>query len=88
MRVVVIGGTGHIGTYLVPRLLAGGHQVVSLSRGRREPYQGAAGWRRVQQVVIDRSAAEAEGSFPATVRELQPDAVIDLICFTLVGQLS
>ena len=24
-RVVVIGATGHIGTYLVPRLVAGGH---------------------------------------------------------------
>jgi uncharacterized protein YbjT (DUF2867 family) len=29
MRVVVIGGTGHVGTYLVPRLVARGHEVVS-----------------------------------------------------------
>ena len=27
MRVLVIGGTGHIGSYLVPRLLLAGHEV-------------------------------------------------------------
>lgn len=25
-RVVVIGATGHVGTYLVPRLVRGGHE--------------------------------------------------------------
>jgi len=29
MRMVVIGATGHIGTYLVPRLVAAGHEVVA-----------------------------------------------------------
>jgi nucleoside-diphosphate-sugar epimerase len=29
-RVVVIGATGHIGTYLVPRLVAGGHEVIAV----------------------------------------------------------
>ncbi len=38
MRVVVIGGSGHIGTYLVPRLVVAGHEVISISRGEREPY--------------------------------------------------
>lgn len=28
MRIVVIGGTGHVGTYLVPRLMEGGHEVI------------------------------------------------------------
>ena len=32
-RVVVIGATGHIGSYLVPRLVLGGHQVIAVSRG-------------------------------------------------------
>ena len=40
MRVVVIGATGHVGTYLVPRLVRGGHEVVALSRGEREPTAG------------------------------------------------
>lgn len=38
MRVVVIGGSGHIGSYLVPRLVRAGHEVVSLSRGNTLPY--------------------------------------------------
>ena len=40
-RVVVIGATGHVGTYLVPRLVRAGHEVVALSRGEREPYRPA-----------------------------------------------
>jgi uncharacterized protein YbjT (DUF2867 family) len=39
MRVVVIGGTGHIGTYLVPKLVETGYQVISVSRQQREPYR-------------------------------------------------
>jgi tetracycline resistance efflux pump len=27
MRVVIIGGTGHVGTFLVPRLVMAGHEV-------------------------------------------------------------
>ena len=34
-RIVVIGATGHIGTYLVPRLADGGHEVIAVSRGTR-----------------------------------------------------
>ena len=29
MRIVVIGGSGHIGSFLVPRLVRAGHEVVS-----------------------------------------------------------
>jgi uncharacterized protein YbjT (DUF2867 family) len=32
-RVVVIGATGHIGPYLVPRLVDRGHEVIAVSRG-------------------------------------------------------
>ena len=39
MRVVIIGGSGHVGTYLVPRLVEAGLEVVAVSRGRSEPYQ-------------------------------------------------
>jgi len=83
VRVVVIGGTGHVGTYLVPRLVTAGHEVICISRGQREPYQPHAVWKKVQQVVIDRSAEEEAGAFGPQVRELEPDVVIDMICFTL-----
>jgi nucleoside-diphosphate-sugar epimerase len=83
MRIVVIGGSGHVGTYLVPRLVAAGHEVVAISRGQREPYQAHGAWATVEQHTIDRAAAEAAGSFGAQIRDLRPDAVIDMICFTL-----
>lgn len=83
MRVIVIGGTGHVGTYLVPRLVAEGHEVVVISRSQREPYQAHGAWNQVQRLTIDREAAEQHGDFGAQIRDLKPDAVIDMICFTL-----
>jgi nucleoside-diphosphate-sugar epimerase len=83
MRVVVIGGSGHVGTYLVPRLVLAGHEVVAVSRGQRAPYQAHGAWLAVEQHTIDREASEAAGTFGAQIRALQPDAVIDMICFTL-----
>ncbi len=38
MRVAAIGATCHVGSYLVPRLVRAGHDVVAVSRGRRESY--------------------------------------------------
>ncbi|MFO7631899.1 MAG: NAD-dependent epimerase/dehydratase family protein [Caldilinea sp.] len=83
MRVVIIGGSGHVGTYLVPRLVEAGHEVINISRRQRDPYQPHGAWKQVRQIVIDRAAAEADGSFGAEIAALQPDAVIDMICFTL-----
>ncbi|MBB5376441.1 nucleoside-diphosphate-sugar epimerase [Deinococcus metalli] len=66
----------------MPRLLALGCDVVSVSRQQREPYQHGAAWRAVEQVAIDRAGAEAAGEFGREILALRPDAVIDLICFT------
>ncbi len=82
MRTVIIGGKGHVGTYLVPRLVQAGHEVTCITRGQREPYQPHAAWKAVQQITLDRAAEEAAGTFGAKVRDLQPDIVIDMICFT------
>ena len=81
-RAVVIGGTGHIGTYLVPRLVALGLDVISVSRSQREPYQPHGAWKQVRQVVLDREALEQTGKFGEQIAGLEPDIVIDLICFT------
>ncbi len=81
-RVVVIGATGHIGTYLVPRLVRGGHEVIAMARGTRKPYHPSPEWNSVTMVTADRDAEDAEGAFGAHVAALSPDAVIDLICFT------
>jgi nucleoside-diphosphate-sugar epimerase len=81
-RVIVIGATGHIGSYLVPRLVRGGHEVIAMSRGTRGPYHASPQWGSVAGITIDRDAEDAEGTFGARVCELDPDVVIDLICFT------
>ncbi len=78
----MIGATGHIGSYLVPRLVRAGHEVIAVSRGSREPYHDAVEWRSVQRVSADRGAEESAGTFGRRIAELQPDAVVDLICFT------
>lgn len=83
MRVVIIGGSGHIGTYLTPRLVDAGHTVLNVSRGQRGPYQPHNAWKRVEQVVLDRASAEAAGTFGSAILDLKPDAVIDLTCFTI-----
>src|SRR5690242_9407298 len=81
-RVVVIGATGHIGSYLVPRLVRGGHEVIAMSRGIRGPYLQRPEWDSVTTITVDRDAADAEGTFGPQVAALRPDVVIDLICFT------
>jgi nucleoside-diphosphate-sugar epimerase len=50
MKVIVIGGSGHVGTYLVPRLVRQGAEVVSVSRGQREPYTPDRAWGEVSSV--------------------------------------
>jgi nucleoside-diphosphate-sugar epimerase len=81
-RIVVIGATGHVGTYLVPRLVRAGHDVVALSRGEREPYSSSAEWQFVERVSADREAEDAAGTFGERIAALEPDVVIDMVCFT------
>lgn len=82
-RVVIIGGSGHVGTYLVPRLVESGFEVVNVSRGQSEAYTSHAAWKQVRGVTIDRHAEEKAGTFGRTIRDLRPDIVIDMICFEL-----
>ncbi len=82
MRVVIIGGAGHIGTYLVPMLVEKGYKVTNITRGNSKPYLPHAAWNDVEQVVADREAEDQAGTFGRRVRDLKPDVVIDLICFT------
>ena len=83
LRIVIIGGTGHVGTYLVPRLVHSGHQVLCISRGESKPYRNHPAWESVEHVRLDRDAEEAAGDFAQRVRSLRPDVVIDMICFEL-----
>lgn len=82
MRVVIIGGSGHIGSYLTPRLVEAGHSVLCVSRGLRQPYAAHGAWKKVEPVVLDRAAEESDGTFGAKIRDLKPDCVIDLTAYT------
>jgi nucleoside-diphosphate-sugar epimerase len=82
VRIVVIGATGHVGGYLVPRLVAAGHDVVAISRSRRPRYRSHPCWSQVHHVLADRDAEDAAGAFVQRLADLKPDVVIDMICFT------
>lgn len=82
MRVVIIGGTGHIGSFLVPRLVRAGHEVIVASRRARQPYVADDAWKAVRHIEIDRVAEDSVGTFAPRIAALDADAVIDLICFT------
>jgi nucleoside-diphosphate-sugar epimerase len=79
MRVAIIGGSGHIGSFLTPRLVEAGHGVLSVSRAQRRPYVLHGAWKKVEQVPLDRN----DPDFATKVRDLEPDIVIDLISYTL-----
>lgn len=82
MRIIVIGGTGHIGTNLIPKLVTAGHEVVCISRQKRQPLREDPAWESVEHIAIDREEAEGRGNFGKRIRELRGEVVIDLICFT------
>ncbi len=82
MRIVVIGGSGHIGSYLIPRLIRAGHEVLNVSRSIRKPYFDSKEWKEVQYITLDREFEDQQGSFAKHIKNLHPDIVIDNICFT------
>jgi len=81
-RVIVIGATGHVGTYLVPRLVEAGHEVIAVSRGQAEPYRSHRAWKSVEPRQMDREALEKAGTFGKEILALKGEIVIDMICFT------
>lgn len=82
MRVVVIGGTGHIGSYLIPRLVRNNHHVSCITRGTASPYFADAAWSEVSLLVVDREKEDETNTFGKRIRDLHPDVVIDLVCFS------
>jgi nucleoside-diphosphate-sugar epimerase len=83
MRVAVIGGTGHIGSYLTPLLVEAGHSVVCVCRGVRQPYREHPAWQSIDYLRLDRLAEEEAGTFGERIARLEPDAIIDLTCYHL-----
>lgn len=82
-RIVVIGGSGHVGSYLVPRLVDLEHEVINVSRGKARPYRPHFAWRTIKNVALDRTAEEKAGCFGQKIADLKPDIVVDMISFGL-----
>lgn len=84
-RILVIGGSGHVGSYLLPRLVERGHEVVNVSRGTAKPYRAHYCWDLIENVALDRAAEEKAGTFGIKVANLHPDVIVDMISFDLAS---
>jgi nucleoside-diphosphate-sugar epimerase len=80
-KVVVIGGSGHIGSYLIPKLVRAGYKVINITRGQSKPYKDDISWKEVEQIILDRDK-ETVGEFERKIGALNADIVVDLINFT------
>lgn len=75
MRVLVIGGTGSIGTHVTRRLIETGHAVTVFHRG-----QTVAGLpAEVNHILGERSDL---ASFSPEFGNIEPDVTLDMICYT------
>jgi nucleoside-diphosphate-sugar epimerase len=81
MKLAIIGGTGHIGSYLTPMAVEAGHEVTCVCRGLQKPYRPHELWNRISYLRIDRTAEEEKGTFGDEVASLKADVVIDLTCY-------
>ena len=88
MRIVIIGGTGHIGSYLTPRLVEAGHEVSCVSRGTKTPYRPHGAWSCVKEVLIDREAEERSSNFGEKIAALDAEIVIDLTCYVMESAIQ
>jgi nucleoside-diphosphate-sugar epimerase len=81
MRVLVAGGTGALGRRLVPLLVAGGHQVVVLTRSL-----GRAEWlQRAGATAVIGDALDRDGVMKVVVRA-EPEVVVhELTAFSELG---
>ncbi len=72
MQIIVIGGTGHIGGFLVPKLVELGHEVTVATRGRKPAPTGGA-WAKVRLLTLPADAAAA------FVARQKPEVLVDIV---------
>ena len=76
MRILVIGGTGHIGGFLVPALVEQGDDVIVISRGKT-PAPSGSHWPQVEMRIAayDRN----DKAWQESVAQTRPEVVIDIM---------
>ena len=74
MKIAVIGGSRHIGPFIVRALIDEGHTVSIYNRGRTTTSMPDG----VEQVTVDR---KVPGQIATALRDHRPDAIIDLIAY-------
>src|SRR6202162_5234106 len=85
MRVFVTGGTGHIGSYIIPELVAAGHEVTGLARSDTAAAAVSALGAKVRRGDISdldglKAAAESDGVIHVAHRQdLLPSGGIDAV---------
>jgi nucleoside-diphosphate-sugar epimerase len=84
MRVLVIGGTGSIGSYLVPRLVIAGYEVSVIARHAQPRHTDPRlAWPAVNWILADKKAEEASGEWTKRLAAMETDVVIDLLCYRM-----
>jgi nucleoside-diphosphate-sugar epimerase len=76
MRILIIGGTGFIGSFLVPVLVAQGHVVAIFHRGQTQQVESDPS---VIQLLGDRKHLAAHR---AAFQQFDPQVVIDMVAYT------
>jgi nucleoside-diphosphate-sugar epimerase len=64
MKIVVIGATGHVGSYLVKALVEENHEVYAITRGKRQAYgYDEKIWNKVRVIKMDKTEVGSSGVF-------------------------
>jgi len=84
MKILIIGGTGHIGSYLIPRLILSGHEVHIVARTAESKYaNNQIIWNQVKWILEDKTTEEDNGTWEKRMAEIETDVVMDMLCFSL-----
>ena len=76
MKILVIGGTGHIGRFLVPGLRRQGREVTVITRGQTTAPEGE-GWGEVN--FVNATYRRKDEKWAAVVAEAGAEVVIDIL---------
>lgn len=78
MKILIIGGTGHIGRFLAPMLVKDGHHVAIVSTGRTPPPAEMPA-KKVELIRMNYGEALKDGSFRTFLRQRSFDTMVDIL---------